>query len=625
MGADVSVEVTEQRWRIGVCRADGTCTRVRVRHHHLPGFCPGALLFVRRLMKSQAFVQRITQHPRAKARGLLFSWFLPILGCALLFSISSSCSSQSPRLGSQTNWLRLCVSSSECGDLECICGTCTRPCESDDICDVGGLGACVATTTPATVGMCAGESQKDAICLPRCDEQGCPSGSSCLAGVCTPVAEPSVQISLDPATRYQTLIGFGASLAYLEDFIVEHERKSELFDLMFEDSGLDMVRFRNRFEGDNSEALDALAEVVDAAQQRLGRRPTLLITSGSPPAALKENGVRYCDNADISCTLARTPEGDFDYEGFGEYWRSSLEAYAASGLAPDFVSIQNNPDWIPGDDTSNEACRFLPTEGRTLVATPEGDSEVEFPGYVQALAAVKDSLGALGEQFSYLAPETSQAEFLVDYASQLDPETYDAHGFHLYGSEGGGLDRAALERVGDWVSESAKPLLQSEMSANGFDTAQLLHHALTDGHASSYLQQHFVGTSVEDGSGALIGASDAELVALPAFYAIGHYAKHTGRGWVRIDASSDHQGLLVSAWLSPEANALTWVLINVTEETQNVQLTLPDTARFELTGAEVFRTMFEADERAVNLGPLSGEGIVPLPARSMVTVSVSTD
>ena len=58
-----------------------------------------------------------------------------------------------------------------------------------------------------------------------------------------------------------------------------------------------MATFNNRFEGDNQEALSTSSEIVEAATTRLGRAPTLFMTSGSPPAALKANGDRYCSDS----------------------------------------------------------------------------------------------------------------------------------------------------------------------------------------------------------------------------------------------------------------------------------------------------------------------------------------
>ena len=49
-------------------------------------------------------------------------------------SLFFGCQGQQPQVGSQTNWLRACDSTSECGELTCVCGTCTLACDSTDDC-----------------------------------------------------------------------------------------------------------------------------------------------------------------------------------------------------------------------------------------------------------------------------------------------------------------------------------------------------------------------------------------------------------------------------------------------------------------------------------------------------------
>src|SRR5690606_27318194 len=125
-----------------------------------------------------------------------------------------ACSSGGPQTGSQTNWLKSCQTSEECGEFACLCGTCTVSCEQDQNCGEGGAAVCVASTDRGAVAACDGNPPQRGMCLPSCDEGSCPQGASCVAGVCTASREATVQISVDPSNRYQTLIGFGASLAY---------------------------------------------------------------------------------------------------------------------------------------------------------------------------------------------------------------------------------------------------------------------------------------------------------------------------------------------------------------------------------------------------------------------------
>jgi hypothetical protein len=68
---------------------------------------------------------------------------------------------------------------------------------------------------------------------------------------------------------------------------------------------------------------------------------------------LKANGKEDCAG-DRDCTLAKE-NGRFVYEKFADFWRDSLVHYAQLGIVPDWVSIENEPSFIP---LSWEGCKF---------------------------------------------------------------------------------------------------------------------------------------------------------------------------------------------------------------------------------------------------------------------------
>ena len=409
-----------------------------------------------------------------------------------------ACQPGSPQVGSQTNWLRVCSSSTDCGELECICGACTLSCSEDDTCEARGLGSCRSADDSAAVAACNGQAPTGGFCLASCAEEGCPAGAECVAGVCLAALESTAHVEIDSAVRHQTLIGFGASLSYDERAIVDHPRKEALFDAMFDESGFDVVRVRNTYEPDSSndnEAIDLVAEIVAAATARLGRTPSLFLQSASPPASLKVNGDRFCSGADVDCTLVRNAEGAYDYAAYAAYWRASLEAYEAADLHPDFVSVQNHPDWISPHDVAIEACRFLPEEGSTTVTLPDG-SEVQasFPGYAEALDAVRNATSDLAD-YVFAATETAGPPLVSDYSPTLNTDEYGAIAFNLYGIEPDDVDVAALASVADLAASVSKPVLQTEMQEDGLGTAILTHHAVVPANASAYLELQFVGAT----------------------------------------------------------------------------------------------------------------------------------
>lgn len=545
---------------------------------------------------------------------------------ALALTVVAACNpaENTPQTGSQTNWLRACDSSAECGDLECLCGTCTASCEDEAACAELPGASCIAASDEGSIALCGGQAAASSLCLPRCDET-CAEGTSCVASVCIANATPTAHVEIDATMRHQTLVGFGASLAYADDAITTHPDKAALYDLAFEDAGLDALRLRNRYESGSDSSLESAREIIDAATARLGHAPFLFMTSGTPPAELKANGARTCAGNAQTCTLRTISGASFDYAGFAEFWRASLDAYESAGIVPDYVSIQNNPNWIPPAGAPNEGCRFLPVEGTASVMVDGAPVDVTYPGYSEALAAVRAAIADRPQKPRFAAPEVSTVSDIADYAATLGAESLDAFALHLYNQDAAAVDVASLESARKLSEQLERPVFQTEMQAEGLETAVLMHHVLTAAGASVYMQNDLIARTPLAASVALVLLTANGLNPQGPFYALAHFAKHTNPGWARIEAGSDHTALLSSAWLAPDERALTVVLINSGAQALDAQLAVPGALLAPLTRTVVTRTVFEGVERAAELGGLSAEGVVRMPARSIVTVAFTAE
>ncbi|MET0411140.1 MAG: hypothetical protein ABW217_07580, partial [Polyangiaceae bacterium] len=54
---------------------------------------------------------------------------------ALVLALACGRAVDQPEAGSNSNWLKKCVGTAECGgDLECLCGSCTKECWSSTQC-----------------------------------------------------------------------------------------------------------------------------------------------------------------------------------------------------------------------------------------------------------------------------------------------------------------------------------------------------------------------------------------------------------------------------------------------------------------------------------------------------------
>jgi glucuronoarabinoxylan endo-1,4-beta-xylanase len=428
-------------------------------------------------------------------------------------------------------------------------------------------------------------------------------------------------VTVDSAIQYQTLVGFGAGTGWLTDEIAQHPAEAALYDAMFAESGLDVVRLFNRYDDYGTSDLTTSVEIMSAATERRGTRPALLLTSTSPPAALKASGSEVCSGNPDTCTLAQLADGSFDYPGFAGHWRAVLEAYAAAGIEPDYISIQNDPEWVPPASSSGDACRFLPTEGTATVDVGGTDVQVEYPGYAEALAAVQEALAGLPSVPRITAPDTVGVESAVSFASQLDLASIDAIAHHMYTTDSSAVDRDALLALNDLGQRSGLPIFQTEVQAEGLGTAVLMHEALSTIGASVYLQNDFAVSAWLDTPNptALIALGETDFTIQDPYHAMRHYALDTDPGWVRVGATSEQANVLTTAWLSPEGDALTLVLVNPDRTEVVVELVLGEEVPIT---SHVTRTVFPGIERSSDLGELAPEAVVTVPGESVVTVAV---
>ena len=456
-----------------------------------------------------------------------------------------------PQTGSQTNWLQSCQIDAQCdAGLQCLCGACTQSCREEQSCaDLPGT-SCVPGEDVGAIAQCAGnEPSRSGLCLPRCEREDCGSGTACIAGVCSPLPAPTASVTVDTSTRYQTLIGFGAAIGYTNSEVIQHPRKVALLQAMFGDAGLSVLRLQNRHGYSAGEDLASSREIIDRAEQSLGRRPLLLLTSWSPPAELKANGETSCEGNPDTCTLMQLDGGGFDYAGFADWWRASLDAYAAEGITPDYIGIQNNPNWSPGASDSKEACRFLPTEGTTTLSIDGTNARVDFPGFKEALDAVVERLAGLASTPKILAPETTGIGSVDDYIPQVGMSNVDAIAHHLYGTDPASPNLDDLETNAELAREYQLPILQTEMESDGLGTAILVQYTLTVEGASAYLQNDFASraASLTANSNALIDLTTEDFTLQAPYFTLRHFAHDTGPGWVRVEASSENADLLSSA------------------------------------------------------------------------------
>ncbi len=436
--------------------------------------------------------------------------------------------------------------------------------------------------------------------------------------------EPNATGKIDADKRYQKIEGFGAAGAYYTMEFVNHKQKTELYNILFKELGLDIFRIRNNHEMEPNSFRET-AEIVKGAKAA-NENLKIMISSWSPPARLKSEGKL------VGGTLKKI-DGKFIYDEFAKWWADSLAAYAKEGVKIDYISIQNEPDY----EAKWDSCRFEPTE------------TVEMAGYDAAFEAVWNKLNAkMGSTHStssgqagspqvgqacpkMLAPEAYGLTSAKKYIDNLDNSSH-VYGYahHLYDCSGntsgcGSEPDMYLSDMNNFKSRfGGKPLFQTEYQhkepnawKQAINTAILMHNSLTVEGAAAYLYWDlFWGP----GTVSLVSLDDpCSYTINPVYYAFKHYSAFIDSLWQRVDASTDNSGLRISAYVSPDNRKLTIVLLNTTAGTD---ITLDCSFKgFSVSKGEVYRS--SQTEKCVNIGSYKGSGPLKLPANSITTLALS--
>lgn len=427
-------------------------------------------------------------------------------------------------------------------------------------------------------------------------------------------------VTIEPSTKYQELEGFGASVAWYANFFTAHPNRDRLATLLFKDLGLDILRLRNQYRAPGDQPDPLGIELYRAATESLGHPPRVLLTSWSPPAALKASGRTDCksDDTDQTCTLRRNDDGSFPYGEFAQYWLESLQAYHALGLDPYYVSIQNEPDYRPN---GWEGCLFAETERNGL------------PGYDRALDAVSKRLEEANIETRFLAADTAHLQngAVLRYASASDTKQIYGLAHHLYdGSDWTKRDAFYMAMSDIAIAYPDLPRFQTEFSPTqdgqaveaGFDVARLIHNTMNYEGGAAYLHWELLWPSsglvaVENPRDPSLWKTPEGYRVLEPYYSVRHYSRYTDPGDRVVANHVSTSSILATAYLSSDELRLTLVLLNPTDKTQKFAL---DLSGFEFTSSIVIVTTPEepwrlADSLVSGASPrlsLASQGIMTL-------------
>lgn len=404
-------------------------------------------------------------------------------------------------------------------------------------------------------------------------------------------------VTINTGTTYQTLDGFGAACAWYGEWLTGNSSKSAIYDLLFKNN-LDFIRFRNTYGSRGSGTFCPYeAELVT---QGKSRNPNLkvLLCSWSPPSDLKNGTLN-------GGTLAKV-NGAFNYSGFGTYWHDSLVGYQGKGFTPDYISIQNEPDYT---NSGWETCRLDTAEGTNA-------------SYSKALAAVVSSISSISPKPKIVGPEVTgiASSNVQNYMASLNQSSIDVVGHHLYnGGDANSPDSFNSIFQTLYSSYSSKPRWQTEYDQGGaLNTAILMYNSLVYEQVNAYFFWDLIWAN-----------SDLCLVNLPSqtastytvtdyYYVVKQFSGWTDPGYKRVAASSTNTGVRATAFVN--GDSLSVILINTSGSEASVSLSL----NTNVSSSTVYVTTPGGSNKCTNKGALGSGNTVTVPNNSIATVVITT-
>jgi glucuronoarabinoxylan endo-1,4-beta-xylanase len=472
------------------------------------------------------------------------------------------------------------------------------------------------------------------------------STSTAVALVVNPSYTANASFSF--TTPHQTIAGFGGAEAFYANYLDSHPYEPQIMTALFDPVnglGITILRLQNNYynyNGSNASSFDPdNTKIVTAATAALGSAPTILMSSWTPPASLKSNnsinGCTGVTNGNCTSgfgTLAQV-NGAYNYAGFGQFWLSSLQAYAAMGVTPNYISIQNEPDY----PATYVGCLFNPTEAP---ANLYGGTE-SYASYGLAFDATYKAIngGGLASVPQMIGPESFSISNAQALTTQVPANELAVVAHHLYNvSSYGGSPAGQVTPMTAFASAfPTQPKFETEyFQTPGFYNAIDIHNALTVANDSAYLYWGLTWPSTltngvaSDQQGLLYidnpftpssWAYSNGWTYNDAYYTLKHYSYFIRPGYIRYNAAISNADEDISVYQSPDTKTTVIVILNTsTATTDNVGL---DLSSITYANSAVYRSSFATPittpgaERWNNLGAYTSQGI-SLPPQSAVTV-----
>ncbi|HBG26445.1 MAG: hypothetical protein A2Y10_09975 [Planctomycetes bacterium GWF2_41_51] len=418
--------------------------------------------------------------------------------------------------------------------------------------------------------------------------------------------KPQASAKISPDIRRQKIEGFGAAGAWYDRTLAGFTDRPNFYTVLFKELGLDILRIRNTYDynGYDSNYIDRAVKFITVANQYSPKPLKIMVSSWSPPKYLKSN------NNTKGGTLAKDADGKYKYDAFAQWWLNSFADYEKHGIKIDYISMQNEPDYL----TSWDTCRFDPNENENNA------------GYDKAFRAFYNKISKLPNPPKILAPEGKNiltTRRYIDALTAEDKSHIYAYAHHLYGDGSEDVPDSFIRPMARFAADyNDKPRMQTEFAkeSSGGDVtsfeaamslAQFIHNSMVIESTSAFIYWQIIWEAPLG----LISTTPTTFTINPVYYAMKHYSAFTDPDWQRIEASTDSPALRMSAFISPNNHNLSVIIIN----TSDINISLAcEINNFE-TG-KIYRT--SQTENCVHTENYSNNKPLILPKNSITTIAL---
>ncbi|WMJ74653.1 immunoglobulin domain-containing protein [Cytophagaceae bacterium ABcell3] len=427
-------------------------------------------------------------------------------------------------------------------------------------------------------------------------------------------------LNVDISEKHQTMVGFGGALTWHCDRITRSARKDEMTQLLFDDLGADMIRFKSWYYPENypSNKSPQAMEVnwfephytatneLAALAKKYNPNVDLLLCSWGPPSSLKSN-----DQLEEG-TLKKV-DGQFIYNEYAEYWSDILDNLP---FDPEYISIQNEPGYEdPGWTTTG----WRPEETD------------EYPSYAQGLESVYEKIKDRPYVPKMIGPETENIGVALWDHSQntyrsmtetVEGKPYlEAYAYHLYNfSSPNNINIDLLNMVRDEFTD--KPNFMTEFSSDNYDwleTAHMIQLNLIEANTSAYIYWDMMWD--ENNDKAMIKVdTQGDYEITPYYHTVKHFSKFVDKGYQRIAIGGGTSTLKVTGFLSPDNTKATFILSNLSDSPETLALEFEDLILGETNAYQSTEGSYFNELGSVNL-----EEEVEVPGKSLTTITVELE